>query len=92
MRFWCQHGSMLAPTWAHVGSKKPSWRVLGGLGRLLGRLGGVLARIEKCIVKCNQKRNEKKSVLRRFEGVLRVYGRGNLDPVAGSQTPPIRIL
>ena len=28
MRFRCQHGSMLGPTWAHVGSKKPSWAVL----------------------------------------------------------------
>ena len=27
------------PTWAHVGSKKPSW---GRLGGLLGRLGGLL--------------------------------------------------
>ena len=30
---------MLEPTWAHVGSKKPSWSRLGGL---LGRLGGIL--------------------------------------------------
>ena len=42
MRFWCQHGSMLAPTWAHVGSKKPSWRVLGRLGRSWAALVGVL--------------------------------------------------
>ena len=48
MRFWCQHGSMLAPTWAHDGSKKPSWRVLGHFGSLLGRFGCAFARLEIC--------------------------------------------
>ena len=73
MRFWCQHGSMLAPTWAHVGSKKPSWRVLGRFGGLLGRLGGVLARLEKGIEKSYKKQKQKKVSkvgLRRQGGLL----------------------
>ena len=36
---------MLAPTWAHVGSKKPSWRVLGRLGRSWAALGGSWGRL-----------------------------------------------
>ena len=44
-------GPCWGSTWAHVGSKKPSWRVLGGFGGLLGRLGSVLTRLEKSMQK-----------------------------------------
>ena len=40
---------MLAPTWAHVGSKKPSWRVLGRLGRSWAALGGSWGRLGRVL-------------------------------------------